>query len=110
MVGAGMAEHDENQTTETGEAESAGPDTGLAAVALALAQKRRGAKADDRLDAFLEKQGRLTDAQRRLVGLQMEHLHEERAIHHRHLALKYFGDRLRIGLQLLVISFGLMVV
>jgi len=104
-----MAEHEENQQTETIQPGPASPDSGLAAAALALARNRRGAKPDDRLDAFLEKQGQLTDAQRQLVGLQMEHLHEERALHHRHLALKYFGDRLRIGLLLLAIAFGLVV-
>ena len=48
------------------------------------------------MDTFLLEQTELT---RR----QMEHLHEQK----RHLRLRYFGDRLRIGLQLLGIVFGL---
>jgi tetratricopeptide (TPR) repeat protein len=76
------------------------PDTSAAAVALALSRKRGGARTDARLDEFLEKQTRMLD-------LQMEHLHEQRALQEKHLRLRYFGDRLRVGLQLLGIAFGL---
>jgi tetratricopeptide (TPR) repeat protein len=110
-----MTEQDNGES-----AEAAGPapiGSGLAAVALALAKKGRGAKPDERLDALLESQRRLTDDQDRLVKLQTENLEQDRALQHRHLALshrhlalRHFGDGLRIGLQLLAIAFGLIVV
>ena len=55
------------------------PETSAAAVALALAGRRGGAKSDARLDEFLEKQSRMLE-------LQMEHLHEQRALQVEHLA------------------------
>jgi hypothetical protein len=67
-----------------------------AAVATALGEKNLSPEAAD----FLRKQSRLLD-------LQMEGLAEDRRLQHRHLALRYFGDRLRIGLQLIAIAFGL---
>jgi tetratricopeptide (TPR) repeat protein len=86
------------------------PESGAAAVALALARRRGGARTDARLDEFLEKQSRMLD-------LQMEHLHEQRSLQVRylehqekHLKLRYFGDRLRVGLQLLTMLVGLAVV
>ena len=54
------------------------------------------------MDAFLDEQ---TD----LIRLQKEHLHEERELQHRHGRLKYFGERLKVGLQLLTIAAGLAV-
>ena len=84
------------------------PDTSSAALALALA-KRRSGRTDARLDDFLDKQTRMLE-------LQMEHLHEQRALQvehlkqqEKHLRLRYFADRLRIGLQLLGIVFGVAV-
>jgi tetratricopeptide (TPR) repeat protein len=83
-------------------------DGGGAAAALALALK--GGKADERLDEFLAEQTRF-------LRLQSEHLHEQRALQvrylehqERHLKLRYFGDRLRVGLQLLTMLVGLAVV
>jgi hypothetical protein len=74
---------------------------------LALAGRRGGARTGDRLDTVLEKQSRMLD-------LQIETLEEDRAIERRHLALSHshlvlshFGDRLRIGLMLVAIAFGL---
>ena len=69
------------------------------AVAMALGRGGHGGEADAEAAAFLRDQ-------RRLVNLQIENLEEDRGLQHRHLALKYFGDRLRIGLQLLAIAFG----
>jgi len=89
-----MAEHDEQ--AEAGAAAS------TTALAMALGRKPRGPKTDDVLDALLQKQTRLID-------LQIDNLESDRAIQHRHLALKYFGDRLRIGLELLLIAVGLIV-
>jgi tetratricopeptide (TPR) repeat protein/predicted GNAT family acetyltransferase len=57
-----------------------------------------------------EKAAVFLDEQTRMLRMQMEHLQEDQALHHRHLVLRYFGDRLRIGLQLLAIAFGLAVV
>ena len=53
---------------------------------------------DARAAEYLAKQSLVLDAQL-----------DEQDLHHRHLRLKYFGDRLRIGLQLLAIVFGLAV-
>ena len=94
-----MAEHEENAGPEAGRA--AGPDTAAAAVSVALGARGAGVNA--------EAAGFLRD-QRRLVNLQIANLEETQALHHRHLALKYFGDRLRIGLQLLAIAFGVVIV
>jgi tetratricopeptide (TPR) repeat protein len=112
-----MAEHEEIQGTEPGGAEAGRVDSGLAAVALAMARKSRPSGPDDRLDALLESQRRLADEQQRLVNLQIGNLEEDRALQHRHLALthrhlllSHFGDGLRIGLQLLAIVVGLFVV
>jgi len=95
-----VAEHE-----ETAEPSVGGPLPGAepAAVAIALGRAGRTGEVNAKAAIFL-------DEQTRMLRLQMEHLHEERALHHRLLALKYFGDRLRIGLQLLAISFGLIVV
>jgi len=95
-----MAEHRETAEPSVGEP-LAGADP--AAVAIALGRAGRSGEVNAKASIFLEEQTRM-------LRLQMEHLHEERALHHRHLALKYFGDRLRIGLQLLAIFFGLIVV
>jgi hypothetical protein len=80
------------------------------AVALALGGKGRGPKTDDRLDVLLEKLGRMLDLQ--MEGLQTGQALQssDRRLRHRNLVLKDFGDRLRIGLQLLAIGFGLVVV
>ena len=107
-IGASMAEREDPE----GVAEQAAGDATATAVAVALAlgRKARGSRTDDRLDALLEKLGRMLD-------LQMESLrdgealqHVDRRLRHRNLVLKDFGDRLRIGLQLLAIGFGLVVV
>jgi tetratricopeptide (TPR) repeat protein len=96
-VGADMAEHEETAEPSVGEPLS-GADP--AAVTIALGRAGRSSEVNAKAAIFL-------DEQTSMLRLQMEHLHEERALHHRHLALKYFGDRLRIGLQLLAIAFGL---
>ena len=90
-----MAESEEPAGSEAGQA-GAEP---AAAVAIALGRRGRGGEADAEAAAFLRDQ-------RRLVNLQIENLEEDRGLQHRHLALRYFGDRLRIGLQLLAIAFG----
>ncbi len=94
-----MAEHGESAN----EAQAQGPAPAQSAPldGLAAALVFQGASRE-KADAFLDKQGQLLD-------LQMEHLHEERELHHRHLSLKYFGDRLRIWLQLLGIAIGVLI-
>ena len=105
-----MAEREDDQQAEAPAApQSAAPESGMAAVAVALARKH-GSRPDEALDAFLDKQAALADAQRQLASLQMEHLHEERELHHKHSSLRYLADRLRIGLQLVAIAFGLFIV
>ncbi|MGZ6016020.1 MAG: hypothetical protein ACXWKM_09775, partial [Phenylobacterium sp.] len=69
------------------------------AAALAVSLGRGAGKLAPEAAEFLRKSGALLD-------LQMEHLHEERHIHHRHLQLRYFGDRLRVALQLLAVAGG----
>jgi tetratricopeptide (TPR) repeat protein len=85
-----------------------------AAAALAMGVKRarsRGtADQDAKLDAFLEKQGRLVD-------LQMEHLHEQRELQLAHLRVRRWKDRMSLALQVLgaivgaavVVALGVMV-
>ena len=82
------------------------------ATAMALALGKAGRDKSFAVEAA----GFLRD-QRRMLALQMEHLHEQRALQvehlkqqEKHLRLRYFGDRLRIGLQLLGIFAGLAVV
>jgi tetratricopeptide (TPR) repeat protein len=83
-----------------GEADDLGPPPSTEpAVALALSRPR-GARRDEKLDAYLEEQTRF-------LRLQSEHLHDQRAQQEKHFRLRYFGDRLRIGLQLLAIGFGM---
>jgi len=93
----------ENEQPEALAAEHDGADTAAAAVGVALGRSTRAKAVDAEAAAFLRDQ-------RRLVNLQIENLEGDRALQHRHLALRYFGDRLRIGLQLLAIAFGLFVV
>src|SRR5262249_55666767 len=81
-----------------------GPTAAAVAVALSAATTR---EVDAEAAQFLREQRALSDKQGRMLDLQMEHLHEERALHHRHLKLKYFSDRLRIGLQLLAIGIAI---
>lgn len=45
-----------------------------------------------------------------VLRLQAESLREEQAISLRHLRLRYFGDRLRIALQLIAIGFSLVLI
>ena len=106
MAGHGSEEEPSEAVAPTGAAAS---EASPAALALALA-RRRGGKTDARLDDFLEKQTRMLE-------LQMEHLHEQRSLQvehlkqqEKHLRLRYFGDRLRIGLQILGILAGVAIV
>jgi hypothetical protein len=84
----------------------ASAEAGSAAIAMALARGRSAVGSDAKLDAFL-------DEQTRFLRLQSENLHEQRQLQidhlkqqEKHFRLRYFGDRLRIGLQLLGIAFA----
>ena len=95
-----MAEHQEPAEPSVGEPPSVADP---AAVGIALGRAGRSGEVNAKAAIFLAEQTKM-------LRLQMEHLHEERAIHHRHLELKYFGDKLRIGLQLLAVAMGLAIV
>ena len=96
-----MAEHGGKEPdAESGGESAARPDTSGAAVAVALGRTTHSSEINAKAAAFLEKQARLVD-------LQMEHLHEERELQHRHGRLKFFSERLKVGLQLLTMVVGL---
>ncbi len=76
-------------------------EAGATAKAVAL-----GAAGTAAAEAFLLNSRALAEKQMQMLDLQMENLHEERELQHRHLALRYFGDRLRIGLQLVGLTFS----
>jgi hypothetical protein len=108
-----MGEHEAAQDADSEAAPNlwadGAPDSvATAALGLAANQARRGG--DDRLDTFLERQSRVAEKQIGMLDLQMEHLHQERELAHRHQSLKFFGDQLKVGLQLLAIAFGALVV
>ena len=82
-----------------GEAEAPEVDTasGLDPVAAALASlaTRTGEPLDPRLGSYLEKQARL-------VEIQTEHLHEQRAVLLSSLRIRRSTDRLKLGMQLFI--------
>src|SRR3569623_567268 len=72
-----------------------------AAVALALGRTGKDRTLDRKAAEFLDKQGRMLD-------VQMEHLHEQRALQvehladqSRHLRLRHFNERLTVALKLM---------
>ncbi len=65
------------------------------AAALAVHATRSGEPLDPRLRSYLEKQARL-------IEIQTEHLHEQRAILISHLKLRRSIDRLKFGMQLFI--------
>jgi hypothetical protein len=100
-----MAEREEEAEAPSEPAAPApvAPESSAAAVSVALGRAGKDKVLAARAAEFLEKHSRMLD-------LQMEHLHEERELHHRHLSLRLFGDRLRVALQILGIVAGLAVV
>jgi len=97
-----MAERVEEPETE---AAASAPDLS-AAAALAVGLKRSRSKGiadkDAKLDAFLEKQGRLTD-------LQTEHLHEQREVILSNLKLRRINEGIKALLQSMTVLVGLAV-
>jgi tetratricopeptide (TPR) repeat protein len=78
-----------------------------AAVALALGRTGKDKTLDRKAAEFLDKQGRMLD-------VQMEHLHEQRALQvehladqSRHLRLRHFNERLTVALKLMTAVVGL---
>ncbi|HEY5409487.1 MAG TPA: hypothetical protein VIJ94_02055 [Caulobacteraceae bacterium] len=80
-----------------------GPISPAGAMAIGLRKGRGGARPDPKLDAFL-------DEQTRLVRLQTEHLHEQRALQLAHLRVRRWKDRLSLALQTLGVLVGAAVV
>ena len=99
-----MAERAEGPEAEAGEAASPSADAGVAAAALALAAaRRRGARPDPALDAFLREQAEL-------IRIQKEHLHEQRELVLSRLRWGRFSDRVKAALQVMTALVGLAVV
>jgi tetratricopeptide (TPR) repeat protein len=97
-----MAEHPE----ATGEPEELGPpppaEPSAAAVALALGKGSRDKSVAAETAAFLRDQ-------RRMIGLQMEHLHEQRELQLSRLRWGRFSDRMKAGLQLMTAALALVI-
>jgi len=73
------------------------------AAALAAEEAKRNPELAQEASAYFRRQSQLVEAQRQLVNIQTEHLHEQRAVNLSLLRLKRFGERLRVGLQVFVI-------
>jgi tetratricopeptide (TPR) repeat protein len=99
-----MAELEFEQGEPQPEAGGAQPLTESAGVAaaLSLGKSSRDKEVNAETAAFLRDQ-------RRLIGLQMEHLHEQRELQLSRLRWGRFSDRVRAGLQLMTALVGLLV-
>jgi len=74
---------------------AAGADAGPAAAAMAL-----GSASREEADAFLAKQGRLSDEQVRLVGLQAKELALELDLRHWSLRVRHVSDLMKLSFEL----------
>ncbi|MEO8812388.1 MAG: hypothetical protein ABI376_05690 [Caulobacteraceae bacterium] len=93
-----MADHAEEPEAEQ-DGESSTP-VSPAAVSTALARARTGnVVVDAKAGAFL-------DSQTRMLGVQMEHLAEQRRLNVKHLEWRLFGDRIKGALQVLSLVAG----
>ena len=96
-----LAEQGEDPQAESGTPASSTPDASAAAVALALGRTSKGGKAlDAEATTFLRKQSRLID-------LQTEHLHEQRALQISLLRLGRWKGLVTLGLQAMTALVGL---
>jgi tetratricopeptide (TPR) repeat protein len=95
-----MGESSEANGASSPEAQplASGPAAEAVSLALDRARARKGKAGDELVDRFLARQDDL-------AAEQLHHLQEQ----FRHLRLKYFGDRMRIGLQILAVVFGVAV-
>ena len=95
-----MAEQVEEPEAEGASEAGVGPISPAAAMAIGARRQRAGAHADPKLDAFLDKQSRLTE-------IQTEHLHEQRELMLSRLRLGRWKDRITLALQLMTATVGL---
>ncbi|HEY5410776.1 MAG TPA: hypothetical protein VIJ94_08610, partial [Caulobacteraceae bacterium] len=98
-----MAERIEDAETEGVGDAGVPPIAPAAAMAIGMRKGRTGPKPDAKLDAFLERQTRLTE-------LQTEHLHEQRELMLSRLRWGRFSDRMKAMLQVMTALIGLAVV
>ena len=98
-----MAERIEDAETEGVGDAGVPPIASAAAMAVGMRKGRAGPKPDAKLDAFLERQTRLTE-------LQTEHLHEQRELMLSRLRWGRFSDRMKAMLQVMTALIGLAVV
>ncbi len=100
-----MAEHGATPFESDAEEGVSGPplvEPSAAALAVALGRRSRDGSVNAETAAFLADQ-------RRMLGLQMEHLHEQRALQLSRLRWGRFSDRMRAALQILTVIVGLAV-
>ena len=95
-----MAEHIEEPEVEGASEAGVGPISPAAAMAIGARRQRAGAHADPKLDAFLDRQSRLTE-------IQTEHLHEQRELMLSRLRLGRWKDRITLALQAMTAAVGL---
>jgi hypothetical protein len=98
-----MAERIEEPEVQASTETAAEPVSAAAALAIGLGTGPTRHRLDPKLDAFLEKQGRLID-------LQTEHLHEQREVILARLRLGRWKDRVSLALQGATALVGLAVV
>ena len=94
-----MAEHAEEAEAEGASEAGVGPLSPAAAMAIGARRQRAGSKPDAKLDAFLDRQIRLTE-------LQTEHLHEQRELMLSRLRLGRWKDRITLALQAMTAVVG----
>ena len=95
-----MAEKVEEPEAEGASEAGVGPISPAAAMAIGARRQRAGPHADPKLDAFLDKQSRLTE-------IQTEHLHEQRELMLSRLRLGRWKDRITLALQAMTAVVGL---
>ena len=96
-----MAEHTEAANESEAEIGGSPPsEPSAAALALALGQGSRDKAVNTETAAFLRDQ-------RRMIGLQMEHLHEQRELQLSRLRWGRFNDRIKAALQLMTGVIGM---
>jgi hypothetical protein len=98
-----MAERIEEPEAQASTDTGAEPVSAAAALAIGLRTGHTRHRPDPKLDAFLEKQGRLID-------LQTEHLHEQRELILSRLRWGRFSDRVKAAIQVMTAIVGLAVV
>jgi tetratricopeptide (TPR) repeat protein len=79
------------------------PVSPAAAIAIGVGKGRSRERPDPEFDAFLRDQ-------RRLIDLQMEHLHEQRELQLAHLRVRRWKDRMSLALQVLGVIVGAAIV